>query len=273
MIANPGRTSQNRGRDRNDSRFRQAQEAKPKDTYYRPEYGWVMSNKMVEQEKGVKAKYDQAVAQGADQVKQNEQQFQGLLEQKRNEINSAYSKQANQYNPQLVPVRVVNKDKVEATYMLPKETVDGMGGSFNKGDGSYYANWVDGGKYYNIDVNVKGGGARGHELHTSLQQAVAQNNAARDTALANLNKEKSATLKSFEQTAAKEYDGAKAVWEKELETLRGAYAKRVATGKQQYEEGKEKYSQSVIGVNDGLLQSPTQQVNANAQNANAKEPW
>lgn len=267
MIPNPGRTNQDRTRKRDDNRFRQAQEAKPKDTYYRPEYGWVMNNAMVKKEQEVKGQYDQAAAQGAEQVQRNEQEFQGLLEQKRNEINSAYSNQAKKFNTNLVPVRVVNKDKVEATYMLSRDTVNGMAGSFNKGKGSYYANWVDGGKYYNIDVNVRGGGARGHELHSSIQGAVAQETAARNAAIANLNKEKAATLASFEQTAAKEYDGAKAVWYKELESLRNAYSNRVAAGKKQYDDSKEKYSQSVLGVNDGLLQSPTKQVNPNAKGA------
>jgi hypothetical protein len=67
-----------------------------------------------------------------------------------------------------VPIRVVDGNKVEATYMLPREVAD------NFPTEAYHANWVDGGKYFNIDVDAKGGGGkRGAELHDSLANAYA----------------------------------------------------------------------------------------------------
>jgi len=74
------------------------------------------------------------------------------------------------------PVRVVSGSNVEETYMLPDEVISSLGSQvFNKGDGSYTANWVDGGKYYNVDVAIRGTDEKyGKELHEMLQNATSQ---------------------------------------------------------------------------------------------------
>jgi len=85
----------------------------------------------------------------------------------------------NEYYSGFKPVRVVSGSNVEGTYMLPDEVISGLGGVFNKGDGTYTANWVDGGKYYNIDVTPRGtDDAMGKELHEMLGGAVSQTKSA-----------------------------------------------------------------------------------------------
>lgn len=65
-----------------------------------------------------------------------------------------------------VPVRVVSGDKIEQTYYLPKESADNL----VKSQG-LFANYVDNGKYLNVEVQGKGGKVVGKELHTALGQA------------------------------------------------------------------------------------------------------
>jgi hypothetical protein len=50
----------------------------------------------------------------------------------------------------------------------------------------------------------------------------------------------------------------KEIWAKELQNAEGLYGNRIATGKQQYEESKAAYNNSVMNMNAGLLESPTQ---------------
>lgn len=267
MLANPGATNRSRGRDRNDSRIRNAQEAKPKDVYFRPEYGWVMSNEDVKKEKEVKAKYDEAAAQAANQVQQFESDYQRSVTEGKGQINAAYAQAAAKNKVPLVPVRVVNGNNVEATYMLPKTSVDQMNkDSFNKGKGSYTGNYVDGGQFYNVDVRVTGtGGKRGQELHDALRNASIDNSKAQEAANAALGKEKAATLAGFEAASAKNYAGAQQVWNSELANIQGAYSQRLEKGKAQYAESKKKYSDSITGVDMGLLESPTNKVNPNSE--------
>ncbi len=269
MLANPGRTSQSQDRGRNDNRFRNAVEARPKDVYYRPEYGWVMSNEDVKKEKAIKAQYDEAEAKAAAQVAQAEADFQRSVAEGRGQINSAYAAAAAKNNVPMVPVRVVNGNNVEATYMLPKSSVDQMNkDSFNKGKGSYTGNYVDGGKFYNVDVRVTGtGGKRGQELHDALRNASIDNEKALATANANLQKEKASQLAGFNAAADKSYAGARQVWQTELNNIHNSYGERVAKGKAKYAESKKKYSDSVAGVDMGLLESPTNQVDPNKNGA------
>jgi hypothetical protein len=265
MIPNPGRTDQGRGRERNDNRFRQKAEARPKDTYYRPEYGWIMSNAQVKAEQGVKGQYDEATAKTEANIEKAKSDFQASKATGIGQINSAYDKALSQATKQetLVPVRVVNGNTVEGTYMLPKSTVEAMNkDSFNKGKGSYTGNWVDNGAFYNVDTRVTGtGGNRGQELHDSLRNAATEYDRSWNAQVAanqdTLGKERSARLSAFEADANKQYEGAATVWNAELAQVLGSYGKRVATGKAQYEESKKKYNDSVLGMDAGLLESPT----------------
>jgi hypothetical protein len=75
--------------------------------------------------------------------------------------------------PAMETVRVVSGSNVEASYMLPRSVIDQLNTqSFNQGDGSYVANWVDGGKFYNVDVTPQGtSDSYGQELHSMLSGA------------------------------------------------------------------------------------------------------
>ena len=259
-------------RGRSDDRYRSPHEAKPKDTYYRPEYGWIMSDADVRAELETKKQYDANVVNVQNQIAANKQAYQQSLEKGRSDISSTYAKAIQSIKKptiDLVPVRVVNGNTVEATYHLPRAYVNDLNmNTFNKGDGTIVANWVDGGRFYNVDVKAQGGKMAGQELHDAFRAGVQEvekakkaNDMAYSLAVSNLEKEKAATLKQFEANSAKNYAEAEKGWNAELDYARNLYPQRIATGKQQYEDKKEKYSQSVIGVDAGLLQSPTNQVN------------
>jgi hypothetical protein len=263
-----------RERGRDDQRIRSAQEAKPKDVYYRPEYGWIMSNADVAREEAIKGQYDKAAGDVAAGIADQERQYRDALAHGETQINSAYSDAvAGAQNPANVPlyaVRVVNGNNIEGTYMLPKSVIDEMNQkSFNQGDGSYTGNWVDDGKFYNVDVRARGIGPRGQELHDAMREttqtfaeAQAQNQKLYEASLANANKEREAALSGFNEASQKNYDGARSVWDAELSRLTGGYAERVSQGKAAYQEKKKKYNESVMNMNAGLLESPTNQVRA-----------
>lgn len=274
-LQNPTTTDRSRGRDRDrsDSRFRNAQEAKPKDVYYRKEYGWVMSNDQVKQEKAVKAQYDARVQAAEAQVQQNKERYQQSINEGRDSISGAYDDaigSSSAPSMDLVPVRVVNGNNVEQTYYLPRSTVDQMNAeTFNQGKGGYVGNYVDGG-FYNVDVRASGG-ERGKELHESLgaaanqvSQAQKDNEALYNQSINNARNEQSEAVSGFEAASGKSYADASAMWDSELNNLRNAYGNRVATGKQQYEDSKAKYNESVMGVDAGLLETPTNIVKPNA---------
>ena len=77
----------------------------------------------------------------------------------------------------LVPIRVVNGNNIEQTYMLPRSVAEGLHEKFTGGNEAYLSNWVDDGKALNVDVNV-GGQPYGKELHQALTDAVEQVNSA-----------------------------------------------------------------------------------------------
>jgi len=85
------------------------------------------------------------------------------------------------YKKSWFPVRVVNGNNVEQTYMVPFEAIDAMNTeTFNQGDGSFVGYWfnkegqavashADGGVYYNVDVTPRGiSDSYGKELHESI---------------------------------------------------------------------------------------------------------
>lgn len=264
-LENPGQISQTRDRSRDDNRFRQVAEARPKDTYYRPEYGWIMSNAQVKKEQEVKGQYDAAIAESEANIARAREDFQRSVASGQGQINSAYDQAISgaTRSEQMVPVRVVNRDTVEATYTLPKRVVDDMNAnSFNQKN-SYTGNYVDGGAFYNVDVRVAGG-ARGQELHDALRNAATdydQSVKASNAALTSTyNTERNAQLAGFNESAASQYATASQVWEADLARLRNAYGERVAKGKADYEDSKKKYSDSVFGIDEGLLESPTKMV-------------
>lgn len=268
--------SRTRERDRSDFRVRNASEAVPKDTYYRPEYGWVMSDAQVKKEQEVEGTYNKATADATAKVKQNDADYQAAIARGSGDINSAYDEAisaSKKPTMDLVPVRVVNGNTIEGTYMLPKSTVDDLNSNtFNKGSGSYVGNWVDNGANYNIDVRTNGGKVMGKEIHDSLRTAQDQvnktqqdNENAYKQSLKNAEAERQSALSGFSDTSSKSYADAKNTWNAELNQVSGSYAKRLASGKAAYDDSKQKYSDSVSGVDIGLLESPTNRVKLEVQ--------
>jgi len=254
---------------------RTAAEASSKDTYYRPEYGWVMSDAQVKEEQAIRGKYDEAANSVRSQIDSNKAAYQTSIDQGRNSISSQYDNAIGKIQKgsmNLVPVRVVNGNTIEGVYMLPKETVEQMNrDSFNKGTGSYVGNWVDSGSNYNVDVRVKGGGARGQELHDALRGALPSVDAvqrqideAYNRQVENARREKDAAISGFMSSSQKNYDTAAQTWNAELQRVSGLYGQRLSTGKSQYEASKKKYNESIMNMDAGLLETPTSQVNPNA---------
>jgi len=259
--------SRNRGRDRNrnDKRIRSAQEAKPKDTYYRKEYGWIMSDADVANEQTVKGKYDKATAETQSKINTARGNYNAAVDQGRSDINSAYDEGIGgikRGSMDLVPVRVVNRDKVEATYNVPRD----FAAEFSNNEELFTAQH---GEFLNVDVRVKGGRSiQGQEIHDSLRNAsdlAAQYQKDSDTAynasVSNANKERAAQIDSFDTTSNANLATAEKSWDMELDKSKKAYGERVAGGKAMYEDSKKKYNDSVLGMNEGLLETPTNQVN------------
>lgn len=84
------------------------------------------------------------------------------------DLNGQYEKAKKGF----VPVRVVDGDQVQQTYYLPREAVDKMNNELFNQEGGYVGNWVDGGKFYNVDTTLRDSGEKyGKELHQSMRTA------------------------------------------------------------------------------------------------------
>ena len=68
------------------------------------------------------------------------------------------------FEQEKIPVHIRDGDTLEATYMVPRSVVESVNETMNK-DGSYYGTFNKDFDNYNMDVQVKGGGKRGKELH------------------------------------------------------------------------------------------------------------
>lgn len=253
-----------RDNERDDARSRSGQEMlRESGTYYRDDYGWVMSDEDVAGEKEIEQQYLNRAAKVKAQIAKADKAYRQEIASRSGQVGSAYdSAIAKARNPDYVPVNVVSGSTIEHTYMLPKATVNAMNTkSFNTGDGSYVGNWVNNGKAYNIDTRVTGtGGRRGKELHEALIKAVAQDKAAQSKVLSNLEQQRSASVGGFTTAANKSYAGQKAVWEKELKRVQSAYGNRLKEGRKMYEASKARLNDSIADVNIGLLETPTNQV-------------
>ncbi len=273
--------SRERTRNRDDQRIRSSQEARPKDTYYRPEYGWIMSDADVKTEQGVKRKYDDATKGVEEQISSNVSDYNESLLQGRSEINAAYDDGISKLEPaeitrpkmDWVTVQVMDRyDEPEGDYYMTRDVADQV--ASNNG---LHTSWDK--DVLKVSVRTKGGGKiQGQEIHDSLRKAqeevfkakktneknygiaVEQSEVAMATAISNANEEREARLDSFNATSQKSFDGAQAVWDAELKSSKAAYGKRVTGGKKMYEDSKKKYNESVTGVDSGLLESPTNQV-------------
>lgn len=248
MIVDPRIQARNvdRARERGARSF---QEAKPKDTYYRPEFGWIMSDIDVAGAKAIKGNYDQAISDYTASIESAKEAYAVALENGEEEIDTAYSPVLD---AKLYPVNVVNDNKIEGTYYFTKEAIDEMDAkSFNQGKGSWNGMWDEKGEGYYVDVKTIGGLVRGAELHEALG-APAQEF---QEYINNAKEEKEALYSGLHAAGEETMAGYQEVWDKELATLTGGYDKWKSDNKTAYEEKKADYSQSVIGTNAGLLES------------------
>lgn len=252
-----------RERDRNDKRVRSAQEAKPKDTYYREDYGWIMSNADVAREKNIKQQFDDNTKSVKSQVAASQSKANSAISSGRGQINSAYDEAISTIkkdnSPAMTEVRVMNGTKIEAVYKVPKTYAD----EYTKTEGLNTA-WINGG--LNVDVRAQGGKIVGEELHSSLTDATKQvqnNHKLLSQAVSNTNAQRALEIENFNKANGKAMEGQQALYTQSIASAEGAYGQRVATGKKTYEDSKARYNDSVMGVDGGLLESPTNKVKVN----------
>jgi len=269
LLVDPSRSrDRNSVRNRSDKRVRSLQEAKPKDTYYREEYGWIMSDADVVKEKEVKGEYDRAIATTQANIDKARSDMNKAIASGKGDINGAYDQGISGIQSgsmDLVNVRVVNGNNIEQSYQVPRSYAS----EFSGAEGMSTA-WF-GDNTMNVDVHAVGGRVVGKEVHTALGNASnqvqahqADNARAYDASVNNANAERGAQLAGYDAANAKSVSAAESQWGSALETAKAAYGKRVAAGKQQYETSKQNYNDSVMGMDEGLLESRTGQVNPNA---------
>ena len=77
------------------------------------------------------------------------------------------------------------------------------------------------------------------------------------TALSNLSKEKSTALSNYNNQAAAKVAGFEETWNTSLNKLKGMYAESVAEGAEKYQSMKDRYNNSITGLDEGLLGGAT----------------
>jgi hypothetical protein len=258
-----------RDRTRDDTRARSAQELKPKDTYYRPEYGWVMSDADVATEKTVKGQYDTNISDATSQIVKNESDFKTALTTGKAGINSAYDTAiAAAVDPEkdMVTVAAYNGGNVLGTYRLPRSVAQQIETGFARQatEGYYGTAWAKGDDntlYVEVNNKTHPDSDFAKENSTQLTNALGgiktRFDASKQTysaSVANAATERAAELASFETSSNTIYATNKATWDAQLAELQSGYSNRVATGKQQYETKKKQYNESITGMSDvGLL--------------------
>jgi hypothetical protein len=262
--------SRNRGRDRSrgDKRIRSAQEAQPKDTYYRKEYGWIMSDAQVKEEKGVKGLYDNAVAETQSNIDTARTDFDNAAKAGRGQINSAYDdavKGIKKGKIDTVFIRVLGRnDEIEQVYEVPRDYAKEFA---TKSEG-LWTNWHPNNQFLYVSVEAKGGGKNvGKKLHsafgdaqTQTRQYQANNETVYKQSIRNANTQRDKELGNYKDLNAKNRAASEEIWNTELDTSKAAYGKRVAGGKNMYEESKKNYNDSIMGMDEGLLESRTKPI-------------
>lgn len=285
-----------RERGRNDQarndRVRNTQEAAPKDTYYRQEYGWVMSDADVATEQGVEAQYDQRAEGVSGAIAGADADALTEIDNGRGQISGAYDTaiaDLTNVRPWTAP------ETTTASYTLSPPSNGGFSGGGNNEGGDIYGNIGTEALIEPATVNMTSGGIaqlnqalidngmavtdedglivsindQGAELvtayqteyDTSIQNAQRQNTEnerLRAIQLANFQDERTAAIDTYNSNSQTSLDAARNTWGAELDSL-GTYADRVAQGKSDYETSKQRYSDSVVGIDAGLLERPTLQ--------------
>ena len=143
---------------------------------YRDDVGWKMSDEAYAGFKEDESKFNTALSGGydtiksaratnvADAAKVNEQERE-LSKLKGTDLATEYKK----YSKSFIPVRITNGNKVEATYMLPKEAARSLDKKLSK---SFFTGWFNNGKVLNVDVKARGGKIQGGELHDAFRNGV-----------------------------------------------------------------------------------------------------
>lgn len=270
--------------ERDDKRIRSEQEAKPKDTYYRPEYGWIMSDAQVAEEEKIKFGSEENAKQYAAQIKAAEGKYQTALAEAEAKVDKLYA--------DAMPKKWTPPGTTLKTYSMP-ENIDSNNSYENPDNG----NLIDDGitsidsvlpdsvratmeealieKGYaqtDSEGNITTISSLGYQTidayqkayNEDLADALKNNQKLYAASVKALAKEKEAALKGIKDAAEREYNTQKAIWTADLARLNGAYSDRVAAGKAAYEDSRKKFNDSVLGVNSGLLETPTNMVNPGA---------
>jgi flagellar hook-basal body complex protein FliE len=259
-------------RERDNSRPRNYQETKPKDTYYRKEYGWIMSNADVAKEKGIEGQFGAAVTDVNKNISKADTDFQTSLSSGRGAINSAYDtaiSSAQKPDFDMVPVKIFNDATLEGTYMVPRSVANQLHtDSFNGQTGHYASAWDKDNKFMSVDVKPVGiSTAYGKELHDSMRDIVDQvkeqqinADKAFNASIASANQERAAQISKFDKESNTAYSGQRATWQSQLDYLKQGYGNRVKQGSSQYQQSKKNLNDSVMGMNGGLLETPTNMI-------------
>jgi len=144
---------------------------------FRQDAGWAMSDAEYADYQQSNTDFNEGYSDADTALKGQEETVAG----QRGQLDAGYDALGNlniekawdTFKKDFVPVNVVNHKNgtwnTEATYHYPREVVDQMNAtSFNQDEGSYYGAWNPNKDTYSVDVNMRGGGARGQELHQSL---------------------------------------------------------------------------------------------------------
>lgn len=154
----------------------------------RDEYGTTMDDQQYSAINKQQAEFKSGIASAKAKIAKQESDVQKSYETQKGAIGSvSYDRpdspnlpskeQAfeNYWGTDTAIVRATHGDTVYKTWEIPKALIPQLSASFNKGDGSYVANWVDGGKFYNIDTEPQGVGSEyGLELGEALDKIKGQ---------------------------------------------------------------------------------------------------
>lgn len=240
MDNSDGRRDREEDRTRSRRDPRNAMEAVPRDTYYREEYGWIMSDSDVAAEQEIEGQYQQ-------NYENLQVEYGGLLEDMKSQVSSGASEISNHYASaanDTTTVRIVNGDNVEASYVVPSSYASEL----NSADGLFTA-YHDG--YLNVDVHASGGTTIGQELHDAAREAE-QLQSEYDKSL---QAQEAAELSNYHSAANTAIEGQTEVLNASLQEAETAYGDRVAEGAEAYNEFKQDYNDSVQGVDGGLLET------------------
>lgn len=157
----------------------------------RDEYGTSMDDQQYEAMNKNQADFRAKISKAEGDISNQAAKVQGMYNEQKSQIDSASydrpegpgplnlpSKEAafdNFWSTDTAIVRATHGNTVYKTWEVPKSVMPDLESSFNKGDGSYVANWVDGGKFYNIDTEPQGVGSEyGLELGSALDKLKSQ---------------------------------------------------------------------------------------------------